>query len=177
MANSTSGYKLWSLDSLGVISETGVWIRKLYFVPNAADDVAVVKVFTTTKVAAGGKVIKTGTITSTTTLTSNGNLPSTILDGYVFEITKTSGTADNLGKKLVKTAGSGNAVVIHDADWTNEASKVYNWVTYTTQDAIVMKAGAADAEMEELDFHDRPLFLPNFCLDQLTGGTLYVYLA
>ncbi len=111
------------------------------------------------------------------TFTSAGNLPSSIADGYIFEITSSTGTSDNYGKKLVETVGSGDAVVIHEDSWTNETSSfIYAWQTFATVPSIVLKAGASDASPTHLSFGDKGRWFPNLALETISAGTVYVYL-
>ena len=177
MANDlTSNRRLWVLDSCGVLSTTPVWIDKIIYIPSAAsDDVTFKEWNPNSTVSAGTKYLKTGTITGDDTLTSAGNLPSSIADGYIFEITAGSGASANVSTSLVKTAGTDDAVVIHDNDWTNEASKIYSWTTYATTTALIYKAGASDASPIR-DIFDPPRWFENLALDVIDGGTLYVYL-
>ncbi len=80
---------------------------------------------------------------------------------------------------MVKTAGTDDAVVIHDNDWTNEEDKTYSWTTYPTDNAIVLKAGASDASPIHVNFDEstRGKWFPNLALDVIDGGTVYVYIA
>lgn len=178
MANDlTSTPHLWVLDSPGILSEGMVHIAQIVYIPNALDDDLVFKQWDeNTTVAAGGKENATGTITGTNTLTSTGNLPADVADGHIFEITATDGAAGNKGKKLVETAGDGNAVVIHEDDWTNEATKVYTWRTFATVPAIVLKAGATDKSPINFVFYPSGRRFPNLTLETIDGGTAYVYL-
>jgi len=178
MANDlTSTPHLFVLDSTGIVSESMLVVSKIIYVPDAVDDDLLFKQWNeTSTVAAGSLSNKTGTITATKTLTSTGNLPSTIADGHIFELTVSSGEADNLGKKLVETAGNNNAITITEDDWTDEASKVYCWKTYATTTAVVLKAGPSDVSPIHLDFGPSGRVFPNLALETIDGGTAYVYM-
>jgi len=178
--DTTSTPLLWSLDTAGFLHYGPVYISRIIYIPSAADDDLVFKTWDENSgdvVSAGTKYLKTGTITSTNTLTSTGNLPSGIADSYIFRITASTGAAANIGRHVVETAGTDDAVVIHGDDWTNEASKVYSWTTYTTSNAIVLKAGNSDASPIQVDWTANPLRLDNITLETIDGGTAYVYLA
>ncbi len=175
----TSTPLLWVLDTAGKILVTRpVCIQKVIYFPNAAADTFTMKQWDeSTVVAAGTANSKTGTITLTNVLTSTGNLPSTIEDGFVFEILGSSGAAGNIGKKLVKTAGDANAVVIWEDDWTNEASKYYAWQTFATVEAIMLRAGASDASPIHLDFGINGKWFPNLTLESIsTSSSIRVYI-
>ncbi len=177
MANDlTSTPNLWILDTPGMLSPTPVWVRKIIFFPNAADDdVQFRQWFPDSTLAAGTKSQKTGTITSTNTLTSAGNLPSTVVDGSVFRIITSDGVVANHDYHVVETAGDTNAVVVHDDDWTNEATVVYNWTTYLTVPAMTYKAGNSDTSAIRDTWYPAKRF-PNLTLEILDGGSLHVYL-
>ena len=178
MANDfTSTPLLWVLDSVGACRPGVHYIKKVLFIPNAADDDVLFKTWDeNSPIAAASKTGKTGTITSNSIMTSTGNVPATVADGHVIKITVSSGAAANLDSHVVETAGNDNACTVHHEDdsWTNEADKVYSWETYYTYPAIVMKAGASDASPVHLDFTP-PLRIENISLETLTGGTVYVY--
>jgi hypothetical protein len=178
MANDTTSTPLlYVCDTIGIISETPIYISSIYFIPNAnADDVTFKQWNEDAPVAAGTKALKTGTITNGTTLTSTGNLPSTVADGYIFHIKSSSGAAANIGREVVTTAGDDDAVICSSAGWTNEASKVYSWTTYPTTTAFVLKGNSADTNSHQVHF-PYPRRFPNLSLDVIDGGTVYLYLA
>ena len=168
---------LWVLDTAGACRPGVHYIKKVLFIPSAADDDVLFKTWDeNSPIAAASKTGKTGTITSNSIMTSTGNVPATVADGHVIKITVSSGVAANLDSHVVETAGNDNACTVHHEDdsWTNEANKVYSWETYYTYPAIVMKAGASDASPVHLDFTP-PLRIENISLETLDGGTVYVY--
>jgi hypothetical protein len=120
----------------------------------------------------------TGTITNTTTLTISGGtiLPSAIVDGSVFEITRSSGTADNVDvPALVKTAGNNLVVVMWDTPWTNEATKDYEWKTYTSYDFLWYIAQTKTTQHIPFDLGGLGYRVPNLSLETISGGS-YVYI-
>jgi len=176
MANDLTGSPhLWILDSVGILSETPVWIERIVYIPAAAGNDLVFKQWEGGEVANGTKDAKTGTIATNNTLTSTGNLPSDIADGHIFEIWKSSGAAANKAKRVVETAGDNNAVVIQEDDWTDETA-IYSWRTFATVNAIVLKAGASDASPIHFYFTEKGREFPNLTLETISGGTAYVYL-
>ena len=172
----TSNPWLWTLDSIGILSEKTVYVKKLVLIPNAADDEIIFKTWNENaadKVALGTDSLVTGTITSNTTLTTGGTyLPSAIEDGFIFHILSSSGNALNIGREVVTTAGSNTAVVCASAAWTNEATKVYSWTTYSTNICMKLKAGASDASPTQLDFTDNPLKMRNLSLDSISSSAV-----
>lgn len=175
MANSTSGRR-WSLDSVGILTHSPVWVQRVVFFPAAAAQALQFNSYDSIahSTAANNKTDKTGTVSGTTTLTSTGNLPATIRDGDVFEITASSGSAANVGKWLVATAGDTNAVVT--AGLTNESDKIYNWRTYPYVSEVYLKAGASDASPVTIDFGPKGRWFPNLILETIGGGSADVYI-
>ena len=53
MANSTSGDGLWSLDTVGLISQTPILVRRIIYIPALAGDDVLIKTYTTSEVALG----------------------------------------------------------------------------------------------------------------------------
>ena len=177
--DTTSTPKLWVLDTVGMLTTRPVCISKIIYVPSAAaDDILFKQWNDESTIATGCKVGETATITGNDTITGSGTaLPSTIVDGSVFEIIQSSGLAVNKGvKALVKTAGNDTVVVIWDDKWTNEGPVVYTWRTFGTTTALVLKAGASDASPIHLDFGEKGRWFQNLCLETLDGGVVYVYL-
>jgi hypothetical protein len=176
MANVKNGI-VWTLDTVGLIKDGPIRIRKIVFKPNAAGDAVSFKWYDPSGViAAGTKTGKVGTITGTNTLTSTGNLPSDIAQYYIFNITASNGAAANIGKHLVATAGSANAVVVTPSDWTNEATITYDWTTYPTYLAAEITTQATNKLEGVLDFTASPLCLPNLIMDVIaTSGVAYIY--
>ena len=120
----------------------------------------------------------TGTITSTDTLTISAGtiLPSAIVDGSVFEITRTSGTVANLRlPSLVKTAGNDTVVVVWDDPWTDEATKDYEWKTYTSYDFLWYVSQTKTTQHIPFDLGGLGYRVPNLSLETISGGS-YVYI-
>jgi hypothetical protein len=170
--DSTSTPHLWTLDSVGFLKTGPIYVRKVVLIPNAANDEMLFNTWNEdSTVAAGTKKLKTGTITSNSIMTSTGNLTSAVADGYIFRILSSSGAAANVDRHVVETAGNNNAITVHHEDdsWTNEASKVYSWETYTTTRAMYLKA-ITDASLVQLDFGPKGRKFYNLCLETLTSS-------
>ena len=97
-------------------------------------------------------------------------------DGHIFHIKGSNGAAANIGRRVVEAAGDNNAMTIIEDNWTNEASKVYQWTTYDTSTSVVLKAGAADASAITVYFGDKGRRFPNLMCETIDGGTLYFYM-
>lgn len=172
----TSTPNLWILDTPGMLSASMVYIRKIIFFPGAIDDDLQFRQWDLeVPLAAGSKNQKSGKIETSNTITITGHLPTTIVDGSVFRIVASNGDQDNIGYHVVETAGDTNAVVVHDDDWDNEASIVYDWETYLTHPAMFYKAGNSDTSPIRDVWYPAKLF-PNLTLEIIDGGTVHVYI-
>jgi len=177
MSNNLAGDRLWILDTVGLISESPVFIKQIIYIPSAAADDVLIKTYTNTEVALGAGSNVSGTFsnpdgTSCRLVVAGTALPSAVADGYVWELTATSGDQDNKGKYLVKTAGN-NTQADFWGQFDTAETKVCSWKTYTSRTAIVLKAGASDASPITLE---EGWSLDNFILETIDGGTLYIYL-
>lgn len=186
MSNSTTG-KIWKLTAAGLIKSHlagPVIIKHIIFEPNANADTFLLKYYDIeTEIAAGVDEIfsesETGEISSTDTLTISGGtfLPSTIVDGSVFEIVRSSGLTANVSvPALVKTAGNDTAVTVHDDPWTDEASVAgYSWKTYTSYDFLQGTVATITTLHYPLDGNGQGYKLPNLLLETITSGAvLYI---
>ena len=187
MANSTYG-KVWTVDTIGIITREPITIRSIVMIPNAAGDTATLYYWDESDTISAGVNSAPeidGDITGNDTLTldSGTKLPSTITDGSIFEITTSTGSTDNIGKPMViQTAGSNPAVVIHKIpatdQWTNETNKRYGWKTYQNRIAFSLLS-SAQKDQPGIDFGPGGQKFPNLTLETLTseGSTkIYIYL-
>ncbi len=174
-------YPVYLLDTVGIVTNSSIWIQKIVYHPGAHSQVAVLNFYNTASPRSTGTKSQTpAVITLGTTITAGTDLlPNTILDGDVFEITASDGAAANVGvKALVTTAGSGTVVVCAGAGWTNEGAPTvvtYNWTTYPQCALAKLTSQAANALQCEVDFGPRGKRFPNMILETLPGGTIYVY--
>ena len=182
MAN-TYSYPVYKLDTVGIVTNGPIWVRKIVYHPASAGQVAVLNFYDTSSPRSTGTKYSTpAVITSTTTITAGaGLLPNTILDGDVFEITGSNGAAANVNvRALVTTAGSGTAVVCSGAGWTNEGNPVvvtYNWTTYPQCTLATLTSQATTLVQCELDFGHKGIRFPNMILETIPGGAVHVYVA
>lgn len=173
---------LWILDTAGGFYSGIVYISKILFIPNAANDDVLFNTWDESKLVTAGytasAVGNTGTITSNSIMTSTGNLTSAVADGYIFRILSSDGAAANIDRHVVQTAGNDNAITVHHEQdsWTNEANKIYQWETYAAIPAIVLKAGAGDASPIQIDYGPRGRRFHNLSLETIDGGTVYVHM-
>jgi len=181
MAN-TFYKNIYNLDSLGIISPRPIYIIGYTFYPNAEGDAAQFVYWTedTSEVSAAATatgVTYTVTVSTDNTVTSTGNFASTWADGKVAKCTKTTGS--DWGKYgLIKTGGNDTAFVTHLMPFTTEASKVGDWVQYTTYNAFRGKASkASDTETSMwFPFPGDGFRFPNLALDDIdTSDVVIIY--
>ena len=181
MSNSLTG-RLWTVDTIGLLSNSPVCIQRVVFRPAAASQILQLGSYSGSGncLAANSKDKSLGTITSTTTLTANtaSDTPATMAVGDVFQIYASTGAAANLTKSMITTAGnpSTGVLVCAGAGWTNESSKYYSWVVYPGVKEIYLVGGASDASGVTLDFGPNGRWLPNLTLVTLGGGAVDLYL-
>ena len=160
---------IFSCDSLGIISHKPIFLKGINFYADAVDLAFQLKWWdesSNTTEAIG--VTYTVTVSTDNTVTCVGNnFPNTWLDGNVVKCLKTTGS--DTGKYgLIKTAGNNTAFVTHLAPFTTEASKVGDWVQYTTYNAFRGKmTKAADTEYSMWFPFPVPIEFPNLALDSL----------
>ena len=178
MSNSTYG-RIWKCDTVGMLKAGPVVVKKVVFVPNNTGDQVLLTYFDRgSEITLGCNTTfgtsYTGAVSSTDTLTiSSGSiLPSNVIDGSVFEITRTEGVNANI-PALVKTAGTNTVVVVWDDPWTDETSSYnYEWKTYTSYDFL--KAFGNTKDTIPFDFGNG-FTLPNLSVETISGGA-YVYI-
>ena len=176
MANVTSGV-VWELGTLGIIKDGPVVIQRVVFVPTTKDHECRFNFYNKSDVVASAAQINfTGTITNAKTLTTTAGIATGIVAGDIFDIIASTGAAANVGRRLVESITSDDAVTIVEDNWTNEEAKSYSYDAYTGRCAVYLKAGATDASPVTIDFGDKGRFFPNLVLTVLTAGKAYVYL-
>lgn len=175
MSNQTFPNLLWTLDTLGIITESPVCVQRIVFLPTTADHVCQFNYYDLGSVVSGAATVNTtGTIGSSKTLTSTNNISTSIVAGDVFEILASTGAAANVGKRLVESVTNNDAVTIVEDNWTDE-TKVYCWTAYTGRIAAYLRAGASDASAVTLIF-DPARWFPNLVLATLSAGAVHVYI-
>jgi len=176
MANIITG-QTWTLDTLGIIKDGPVVIQRVVFNPAAAGNICRFNFYNKSEaVTSAAQVNFTGTITDTKTLTTTDGIATGIAAGDIFDIKASTGAAANVGRRLVESITSNDAITIVEDNWTNEAAKSYSYDAYTGQLAIYLPAGASDASPVTISWGDKGKFFPNLVLTVLSAGTCYIYL-
>jgi hypothetical protein len=170
---------IWYCDSLGILSKGPVLVKAIMYYPNAVDGEFTLKWWnegSRTTEAIGVTYTITDSTDDTVTATTNA-FPNTWLDGNVVKCEKTTGS--DTGKYgLIKTAGNNTAFVTHLMPFTTEATKVGDWVQYTTYNAFRGKASkAADTETSMwFPFPGEGFRFPNLALDDIdTSDVVIIY--
>lgn len=169
---------IWYCDSLGILSHKPVLVKAIMYYPNAVDGEFTLKWWSEASLTTQSIGVTYTVSTSTdNTVTSTGNFANTWLDGNVCKCLKSTGVAGGV-YGLIKTAGNNNAFVTHLAPYTDESSKVGDWVSYTTYNAFRGKASkAADTETSMwFPFGGDGFLFPNLALDDIdTSDVVIIY--
>lgn len=168
---------IWNCDSLGILSKGPVLVKAIMFTGTAQAHAFELKWWnegSRTTEAIGVTYTITDSTDDTVTATTNA-FPNTWLDGNVVKCEKTTGS--DTGKYgLIKTAGNNTAFVTHLMPFTTEASKVGDWVQYTTYTAF---KGTQPTDTNEqglwYTFPGDGFWFPNLALDSLSAGSIQIY--
>ena len=179
MANVLSGL-VWKVDTVGIVSETPITIRKAVLLPNAASDAALFHYWNPAPPGTGDinstAGAQTATVTSTATIASTGNFEATeVAVGDIINITNSS-TGNNTGPVVVITRTDDNTIVT-SGGLTNEDNKIYSWDIYNGHLALHLPAGSSDTSPTTLDFGPGGLSLPNLALyTRSTSAVVHLYI-
>lgn len=178
MANVITG-NIWTLDSLGIISEGPVLVKGIMYYPNAVDGEFTLKWWNeSSPTLIARNCTYTVTVSTDNTVKATTNVfPSTWLDGNVVRCITTSGS-DTRKYGLIKTAGDNDEFVTHLAPFTTEATKVGTWECYPSYTAFRGKASkAADTETSMwFPFGGNGFLFPNLAFDDCdTSDVVIIY--
>lgn len=172
---------VWTIDTAAsVISDEGLWIRKITLEPNAAGDSAVFNFWDLSgKYAVGAGTYNAGLIaatisgTNTFTMASGTNLPNTVRDGDIFKITGSDGAAANVNTTNVVTSAGNNTVIVSTtAGWTDEAAKYYSFESYPYRPAFKLISQATTLKEVDRDFGGKGFWVPNLIIETLSASAV-----
>lgn len=169
---------IWYCDSLGILSDGPVLVKAIMYYPNAVDGEFTLKWWDEgTRTTESMGVTYTIATSTDQTVTATGKFANTWLDGNVAKCERSTGSsATKYG--LIKTAGDNDKFVVHLTPYTDESSKVGDWVQYTTYNAFRGKASkAADTETSMwFPFGGDGFLFPNLALDDIdTSDVVVIY--
>ncbi len=177
MANDTTG-RTWVCDTVGMLTDKPVKVRKIVFYPNAASDSATLKYWEILG-GTGKSEVRNGTATvATNTLTSTGNfVTANVAAGDCLRINNSS-TTNNLGNYYVVSRDSDNQVTLSFKTMTDEVDAVYTWFVYKAVTAAVLKADTIALIQVQLDFGPGIRF-PSLGCTSITSSSdkVYIHLA
>lgn len=171
--------RIFTVDSLGIISPAPIIVKAINFYPNAVDDAFQLKWWDEDdNDLDSGLCTYTVTVSTDNTVTATTNVfPNTWVDGAVVKCIHTTGSdASKYG--LIQTAGNNTAFVTWGAPFTTEASKKGKWQCYPTYNAFRGHAPkAADTEYSMLfTFGGNGFEFPNLALDSIsTSAAIDIY--
>lgn len=183
MSNDLTGNP-WIVDTVGLIYDAPVSIRKIILFPNAAGDGALIYSYDPSSVLSEAWPV-TATAASGV-ITSTGAFTTAKASAYgVFEVASGSLTAagaksDNIGKRrMIASRDNDNQITLTPTtDVTDEASGVYHIKTYTGTKRIVMESYGTEKVTETWEppqwdgFHMTNLIVAT--LD--TSAVLHIYI-
>jgi hypothetical protein len=153
MANSTSGLT-WTVDSVGLLTDRPVKIRKIQFYPNTEADSATFKYYDFGSATEKASINSALTTISTNTIASTANfVTGNVAAGDGLRV-KDTNTGNNIGNYYVVSRDNDNQVTVTYATMTDESNKRYTIATYTQKLAFVVKGAETEKQMQELDFGD-----------------------
>lgn len=182
MANVTSGNPI-IVDSVGLIFDFPVCVRKIILFPNAAGDGTTIYHYDPSDPLATQDA-KTTTVASGV-FTSTGAFESTEVEAYgviaIDSRSKTGAGAEsaNVGlKRMVASRDSDNQITTAPTDLTDEASATYYWRTYSPVKDIVMESSGTEKCTETYDPPETGGHrMPNLIVGALdTSAVLHIYI-
>lgn len=176
MSNATSGL-VWTVDTVGLLTDAPVKIRRIEFWPNTAADTVTFKCCdfgsATEKTTLSGK---TATV-ATNAITSTGNfVTGNVAAGDGLRVKRTS-TGNNVGNYYVVSRDSDDAVTVSYSTMTNETSKVYDIAIYTPRLVSVIKTAGTEKLPYVQDFGDG-IWVPSLICSTISSSSdlCYVYI-
>jgi hypothetical protein len=179
MANDATG-KVWTCDSVGMLTDQPVKVSKIIFYPNTAGHGVTFKYWdfggATEKTTLSGV---TATV-STNAITSTGNfVTANVAAGDGLRVKRTS-TGNNVGNYYVVSRDSDNAVTVSFSTMTDEASKKYDMAVYAQKTACVLTSPGTEKAGVSIDFggpDGTGQWFPSLGITSIgASGTAYVHI-
>lgn len=177
MANSVTGL-VWTVDSVGLLTDSPVRVKKITFWPNTAADTATFKCVDFGTINYKTRLSGVTATVATNAVTSTGNfVTGNVAAGDGVRIRRTS-TGNNVGNYYVVSRDSDDAVTLSFSTMTNETSKVYDIDIYTPRLVAVLKTAGTEKLPIEIDFGPDGVTLPSLSCTTISSSSdlCYVYL-
>jgi hypothetical protein len=181
MANVLTG-RVWSADTAGVLSTVPVWITAIGIIPSAAAGTITLSYWDekTVNTLSKGYIsasINTATITETeaagdTDIFSAAAYPA----GDILQIWSSTGSATNVGYKLIATVGDDERVIVTPNFTTNEGAFLYGVQSFPSRLAFIGLTQATTA-MDAWYPFPQPIRFPNLVLTTATNAAVKIYFA
>lgn len=179
MANSTAG-RVWICDTVGMLTDRPVKVRKFVMYPNTASDTVTFKYYefgsATAKDTASGLAI-TSVSTNVMTPTVAGRFAAAYCAaGDAMSIVRTS-SGNNIGNYYI-VSKTDDAATLSYATMTDETTKIYDWKIYAGQIAATLTADSVALIQVELDFGEG-MWFPSLACTAVTRveAKTYIHLA
>ena len=178
MANQTT-QRIWSVDTVGIISTGPVVIDKIiYYVADHAD----VAKFTYWEESATAQTTKSAATVSATastrTLDSTGNFATADVDvGDIVKILASN--SKNVGTYMVATNADNNTITVGAAQTIlDHTSKVYAWKTIRPNEFITLHGSKLTDDDTPVEVCFDGFRVPNLCLESISAsGRILIYLS
>jgi hypothetical protein len=177
MANSTTGL-VWTVDSVGLLTDQPVRVKKITFWPNTAADTATFKCYDFGTANYKTRLSGVTATVSTNAITSTGNfVTANVAAGDGLRVKRTS-SGNNVGNYYVVSRDSDDAATVSFATMTDEVSKVYDIDIYTARLVAVLKTAGTEKVPIEIDFGPDGVTLPSLSCTTISSSSdlCYVYI-
>lgn len=178
MANQTS-QRIWSVDTVGIISTGPVVIDKIIYYVAEHGDVAKFTYWDESSTAQTTKSAATVSATaSTRTLVSTGNFATADVDvGDIVKILASN--SNNVGTYMVATNADNNTITVGAAQTIlDDTSKTYAWKTWRPSEFLTLSGSKLDGDDTPVVFDFCGFRVPNLCLESISAnGRILIYLS
>jgi hypothetical protein len=181
MANALTG-RVWSADTVGVLSTGPVWITAIGIIPSAAAGTITLSYWDEKAVNTSSKgyisaSINTATMTETEAAGDTDIFSATAYPaGDVMQIFESTGSSTNVGYHLIATVGDDERIICAPNFTTNEGPFKYGVQCFPSRLAFIGLTQATTA-MDAWYPFAQPIRFPNLALTTATNAAVKIYFA
>ena len=179
MANSLTG-RVWSADTVGILSKIPVSIKAIGIIPSAAGGYATLTYWDENSPNTGSELALTASVSSGTVTDDNAGhnwLTAAAFPALdVVQVLATSGAAANKTYHLIGTAGNDDRIIITPTTtWADENNKDYVIKCWPCKPAFRGLTQATTAKDGWYPFHGLGIDFPNLVLSIVSNAAVYIY--
>lgn len=176
-----ASYKVWTADTVGIISKTPIWITAIGVIPSSAAGTITLNYWDETAINTSSNLTLTATASSGTVTDDNAShdwlTAAAFPAGDVVQVLATTGAAGNKTYHLIGTAGNNDRIIITPTStWADEANKTYSIQSFPSKLAFIGLTQATTA-MDAWYPFPQPIRFPNLILGTATNAAVKIYLA